>query len=176
MLSVSAVTLVWSASKGLASLGAGICRIYGQEVPGYVRARLTSMLYTFLFAVLFIAVLTFVVFGRVFEVIAKITEGPAATFFALTLFFSALYYVSSKRKIKYIYNLTGSAIAAVGWFVFSYIFGIYIDKFVDYSYIYGSLGAMVVFMLWLYFCMNIVLFGAEINVYIFGKLRRAENN
>lgn len=171
VLSVSAVTLIWSASKGLASLGTGICTIYGQEVSGYIRVRLSSMLYTFLFALLFTSVIIFVVLGRVFTVIAAITEGPAATFLALAIFFSGLYYVFSKRKMRYINNLAGSVLAAFGWFVFSYFFGIYIDKFVDYSYIYGSLGAMVVFMLWLYFCMNIVLLGAKINVYIFGNTK-----
>lgn len=169
ILSISTVTLIWSASKGLASLGMGICKIYEQQAAGYVKVRLLSMFYTFLFVLMIIAVLIFIVLGRVFPIISSITEGSVATIFALTMFFSGLYYVASKRKMSYLKNLVGSVTAAMGWFVFSYFFGIYIDKFVDYSYIYGSLGIIVVFMIWLYFCMNIILIGAEINMYIFGK-------
>lgn len=171
VLSVSAVTLVWSASKGISSLSNGICRVYEQKPSGYIKTRLKSMMYTFLFVIIFIAVVVFMVFGRLIKPIQTITEGPLATSVALALFFSGLYYVSSRRKLAYVKHLLGAAIAAAGWFVFSYFFGIYIDKFVDYSYIYGSLGAAAAFMLWLYFCMNIVLIGAEINVYIFEQLK-----
>lgn len=166
MLSVSAVTLVWSASKGIFSIGEGICKIYGQERSGYIKPRLTSILYTFLFVLIFMAVLVFMVFGRVFDALRTVTEGPIATVFALTVFFSGLYYAASRRHISFHRHIVGSAVAALGWSVFSYVFSVYIEYFVDYSYIYGSLGIMVVFMIWLYFCMNIVLVGAKLNMYI----------
>ncbi len=47
--------------------------------------------------------------------------------------------------------------------VFSFFYSIYIEHFSNYSFVYGSLAAIVFLMLWLYFCMNIFLFGAQIN-------------
>ena len=31
---------------------------------------------------------------------------------------------------------------------------------------YGSFATIILIMLWMYICMNIVLYGAEVNVYI----------
>ena len=38
-----------------------------------------------------------------------------------------------------------------------------INYFGNYSYMYGSLTAVVILMLWLYACICILFFGAEIN-------------
>lgn len=168
-LSLSAITLAWSASKGLASIGIGICQIYKQKLSGYIKLRFLSIFYTFLFVLVFIAVLVFMVFGQIFKVFDNITEGPLATIFVMTMFFSGLYYVASKRVCKYSRHFIGGAFAALGWTVFSYVFAGYIKYVVDYSYIYGSFAVVAAFMLWLYVCMNIVLIGAEINMFILKK-------
>ena len=170
VMSVSAVALVWSAPKGLLSLGMGICKIYEQNASGYIKERLVSTLYTVIFIIVLTAAITFMVLGRLFSALKTVTEGPIATFFILMLFFSVLYYVFSKRRIAYIKNLPGGAIAAAGWFIFSYLFAVYINRFANYSYMYGSIGALIGFMVWLYVCMNIILMGAEINVHLFIKL------
>ncbi len=48
--------------------------------------------------------------------------------------------------------------------VFSFFYSIYIEHFSNYSFVYGSLAAIVFFnALALFFCMNIFLFGAQIN-------------
>ena len=47
--------------------------------------------------------------------------------------------------------------------------GIYFDNFSSYDYIYGSLTAVVLLMLWVYFCMYILLACAEINWFISRK-------
>lgn len=49
----------------------------------------------------------------------------------------------------------------------SYIFSIYVDFSSGLSYMYGSLTSIIITMLWLYFCMNIFFFGAELNVLCF---------
>ena len=49
----------------------------------------------------------------------------------------------------------------------------YVNRFADYSYIYGSLTAVVLLILWLYFCMNIFLLGAEVNCFL--KERKEKN-
>lgn len=55
---------------------------------------------------------------------------------------------------------------------FQAIYSIYIDNFANFT-IYGSFSAIVLLMLWLYFCMYILLIGAEINKFmrpIFGPI------
>ena len=39
----------------------------------------------------------------------------------------------------------------------------YIDNYSKYSVIYGSIGALVLMLLWIYFCIEVLLFGAEVN-------------
>jgi membrane protein len=54
-------------------------------------------------------------------------------------------------------------VAAVGWQGFSKLFSVYVAHFQDYANIYGSVYAMALGMLWLYFCMSILLFGGVLN-------------
>ena len=37
---------------------------------------------------------------------------------------------------------------------------------------YGSLSTLILVMVWLYFCMNLLLYGAEINAYFESQFRR----
>ena len=62
--------------------------------------------------------------------------------------------------------LAGAFFAAACWIIFSIAYSVYIDTFSDYTYFYGSLTAVVLLMLWVYICMNIFLYGAQINKYI----------
>ena len=41
---------------------------------------------------------------------------------------------------------------------------------------FGSLTALVLAMIWLYFCMNFVLYGAEINAYFEKEFRAAKKS
>ena len=61
-------------------------------------------------------------------------------------------------------QLMGAAFSAVGWMIVSWIFSVYLDIFKGFSSMYGSLTTIVLIMLWLYFCMYILLFGGEVNV------------
>ena len=57
-----------------------------------------------------------------------------------------------------------SAFSAVGWMIVSWIFSVYLDIFKGFSSMYGSLTTIVLIMLWLYFCMYILLLGGEVNM------------
>lgn len=58
----------------------------------------------------------------------------------------------------------GAAFSAVGWMIVSWIFSVYLDIFKGFSSMYGSLTTIVLIMLWLYFCMYILLLGGEVNM------------
>ena len=53
-------------------------------------------------------------------------------------------------------------------------FSIYFDMFPGFSNMYGSLTALIMVMLWLYICMNLLLYGAEINAYFEKQFRMAQ--
>ena len=68
----------------------------------------------------------------------------------------------------------GALMIAVGWSVFSFFFSLYFEIFPNISNMYGSLTALIMVMLWLYICMNLLLYGAEINAYFEKQFRMAQ--
>ncbi len=179
VLSISAVTALWSASKGVYSIMQGLTAVYSvKETRGYVRMRLLSMLYTLIFMVMVIAALGFLVFGNtIYHTLIGILPVAAENleiisnglkwlvgFGILVFFFELLYIFMPNRKTTVFKELPGALVSSVGWIGFSYIYAFYIDNFGNYGKIYGSLTAVVLLMLWMYFCMYIMLVGAEVNL------------
>jgi membrane protein len=93
-------------------------------------------------------------------------------FCLLVLFFWTLYSFAPGRKTRSIKEFPGAILSAAGWVGFSGLYSVYINNFANHSYLYGSLTAIVLLMLWLYFCMNIMFFGAEVNVMLRGVVFR----
>ena len=82
----------------------------------------------------------------------------------LTLLFIAIFAFVPNGRLKLREQIPGAAFTAVGWSVFSWGFSLYVD-WTDYS-IYGSLSLIILVMLWLYFCMYIVMLGAYVNKFL----------
>ena len=72
-----------------------------------------------------------------------------------------------KIKTKWKHQIPGSVFSAVGWQVISLIFSVYLDIFEGFSTMYGSLTTIILVMLWLYFCMYMILLGGVINITVF---------
>ena len=56
-------------------------------------------------------------------------------------------------------------VATVAWEIPSIGFSIYLEYFPGVTRMYGNMTTMILLMLWVYFCMYIILLGAEINEY-----------
>jgi len=178
VLSVATITALWSASRGLFAVIKGLNVIYGvEEKRGYIQLRLVMMFYMLTFMATLIITLTILVFGGtiadwLIETFPALENAPMVFtsvrwvlgFCLLVLFFWALYSFAPGRKTHSLWEFPGAIISAVGWLGFSALYSFYISNFANYSYLYGSLTAIVLLMLWLYICMNIMFFGAEINV------------
>lgn len=67
------------------------------------------------------------------------------------------------RKATIKSQLPGAMITAVAWSLFSYFFSIYFEVSSNFTRTYGNLAAVLMVMLWLYVCMNLLLYGAEID-------------
>ncbi len=180
ILLISGVTALWSASKGIHAISEGLNSAYSEEKPkGAIKLRLRSTLYTLFFVVVIIAVLGLLVFGNVLhEELSGIFPKFAGTLFILNSFkflflllilvgfFAVTYKFLPNRKTKLSQVLIGATIASVGWLVYSFVYSLYIDNYNITNSVYGSLATIVLLMLWLYSCMNILLFGALLNARI----------
>lgn len=179
LISLTALTTLWSASKGTLSVVRGLNSIYQiKETRNFITLRFISILYTIILIVALILTLTILVFGNTLYtfILAKfsfleslanilIILRPLLALSFLTIFFSFLYKIIPNRPSTLILQVPGAMFAASGWMLFSFFFSIYIDNFGNFSYMYGSLTAIVLVILWLYFCMYILFIGAEINIF-----------
>ena len=180
IISVSIILVIWSASKGVLSLERCMHAIYRyDERHNYLFIRLRSMFYTLVLLIAIVFALAFLVFGNTiqailakhFPVFARLSVLIVAlraliSICILILAFSAIYEVLTGKKRRFTDVLPGVLFATIGWVLFSVIYAYYIANFSNYTVIYGALGAFTLFMLWMYFCILILLIGAEINVFL----------
>ncbi len=180
MASFSAFVVVWSASKGVYYIIGGMNSVFEiKESRSTLQLRFLSIFYTLAFIIILVATLALVVFGTFiatfvsahFPNLTILTNLFSSLRFViglllLTFFFALIFKVLPDRKAKFSSQLPGAVLAAVGWMLFSFIFSFYVNNFANYANIYGSLAAIVVYMLWLYICMYILFFGAELNLLI----------
>lgn len=177
---LSALTAVWSASRGLYGLLTGLNAIYGvSENRGYFYTRAISMLYTLLFLLVTLLTLALHVFGTtVFKLLSEsslpffrfLSRAVDLRFFLLvflqTALFTAMFMVLPNRKNALSDSLPGAFLSTIGWLVFSHLFSVYVERFSGYSTIYGSVYAVALSMLWLYFCISIVFYGGVLNRFL----------
>ena len=178
IISITAATTLWLSSRGVMALYQGLNTVYHADIRNYFYVRAMSILYTFLFLLVIAFSIAVFVFGSTAQsmlmyyapplgrALSWIMKGRGFILFGmLTVFFTALYTFLPRRKphLKFLKQLPGAVAAAAGWMIFTYIYTFYIENFSNYSYVYGSLTAVVFLMLWLYFCMNIFMFGAQLN-------------
>ncbi len=175
LLSLSAVTTLWSASRGVSAIRRGIETVYRvDEGHSYVIHRLRSLVSTVIFLLSLTAaavVLLFgdTLFGMLGENISLLFRRLRTPLFiaAMIVVFTAVYVSVARRSTAMPSgigsHLPGAVFSSLGWMVFSYGYSLYITYFPRASSIYGGLAAICLIMLWLYFCMLIFLFGAEVN-------------
>lgn len=178
VISITAISTLWSASRGIAAIERGIRNVYHTPTrDAFFLDIAASIFYTITFIIIVIAFLATTVFGTSIIMFLEVKSGLLCwifgktswmrwviTFCVLTTFFALIYTAFSGRRIQFKRNLPGSVFTTCVWMIFSTLYSFYIENFANYSYLYGSLTAIVLLMLWVYFCMIIFLLGGEINV------------
>lgn len=176
-ISLSAVAAVWSASRGIYGLMAGLNRVYGvREDRSWLRKRLISVAYLAMVLVLLLATLLVHVFGRNLLDMLGRSDLPAARLLMQIvdwrmvillliqmLVFCLMYAAMPNGQRRFRDCVPGAVVAALGWQGFSKIFSVYVLRSGDYAALYGSVYAMALGMLWLYCCVLILLFGGAVN-------------
>ena len=177
---VTALAALWAGSKGFLGIEKGLNGIYEQaEKRNPFYRRLLSLIYTVMLALFILVLLAVFVFGNlmfdrinsafpkavpVIETIRSSRTG--ITLVILTVFFTTVFrFVPNRRahKTSIVTELPGALIASFGWVGFSFLYSYYVNHLSNYSAIYGSLTTIVMLLLWLYICIFIMFFGAEIN-------------
>lgn len=182
VLSISALTALWSASRGVHGVVTGLNSIYGvSEDRGYLRTRGMSVLYTFAFLIVLVLTLVLHVFGTTLlgwlpeaAPLFGFLEGVVDLRFFLLLFvqtalFTAMFMVLPNKRNKLGDSFPGAVLSSIGWLVFSDLYSIYVENFASLSNIYGSVYAVALSMLWLYCCMSIVFYGGALNHWLMDR-------
>jgi len=176
-LSISALTALWAASRGIYGVLTGLNAIYGvTESRGYLHTRLISTLYTLVFLGVLLLTLMLQVFAgglitfvqQIFPPFLRFLIRLFSLRFFLLLFlqtsvFTLMFMVLPNQRNGFRSSLPGALLASCGWLVFTDLFSIYVS-FSAHSGLYGSLSALALGMLWLYCCMSIVFYGGALNV------------
>lgn len=185
---ISAILTLWSAGKGIMGLTNGVNSIYHvNETRNYVISRIRAAFYTLLFILGIVLTMILLIFGNQIQgaletyvpVIARITESiinmrTTISLAAMSLIFLLIYKFLPNRKASFKSQIPGAVIAAIAWSAFSLGFSVYVDRANSLANMYGSLTTVVLIMLWMYFCMYIILIGAEINAYFEDKFRQLQ--
>ncbi|MBR4017112.1 MAG: YihY/virulence factor BrkB family protein [Oscillospiraceae bacterium] len=179
VISLSALTGLWSASRGVYGLLTGLNAIYEvKENRGYIYTRGISVFYTFLFLLMLLSTLLLNVFGttilenipfhsHLLQFLWDLVDWRFVLMLLLqTGLFSAMFMALPNRKNNFRESLPGALLASFGWLVFSDLYSIYVENFTGYANIYGSVYAVALSMLWLYFCISIVFYGGALNHYL----------
>ena len=176
-LSITIVMAIWSSAKGAQSLLNGLNAVYRvKETRNWFVRRFWAVVYTLMFILSMIISLLLVAFGGKIQTIIpdrlgflqKLMNGliQSRIFILLIIliaFFLLIFKIFPNRKMTLRSQLPGAIFSALGWYFLTFLISIYVDDFNDFS-VYGSLTTWVLVMIWLYFCMYILLIGGKINV------------
>lgn len=178
IISISAIVTLWSAGKGILALMRGLNAVNDvEESRNYFVLRLVASFYTVLILVLIVVSLFIMVFGNLLaEVLGSVFSESAHLLNMLmpvrilviwavqAVVIGCMYAYVPGRKTGLKMQLPGAVTAAVGWSLVTWGFSVYVEEFNGFS-AYGNLTTIIILMLWLYFCMYIVLAGACLNRY-----------
>lgn len=180
VLSISALTALWSASLGIHGLRMGLNAIaHVQEKRNWLLTRLISVVYTVLFLVVLLLTLALHVLGTgllhqlpfadspIFNFLENIVDFRFFLLLAVqTIVFCGIFaYLPSRRsRIRDVFP--GAVFASLGWLIFTQIYSIYVEYFAGLSIVYGSVYAVALSLLWLYFCISIVFYGGALNQWL----------
>ena len=181
LLSFNGIALLWSASKGVTSLIGGLNSVYEiDEDRNFILMRIVSTLYIGLFTIAVVFGLLLLVFGNTFflylyqwfPILERLNTlfVIGRIFLSFTIFvlvFLVVYKFLPSQKIRFKEVIPGAIFSALGWILSSFVFSLYFGNFNTVLNMYGNLTGLLLTLLWLYFCMDILFIGAEINYHFF---------
>jgi len=171
VLSLSALTALWSASRGIHGLVIWLNAVYRvPENRSYFYTRSVSVVYTFAFLLVLMLTLVLNIFANtlltLFPIgfISKLIDLRSILLLLVqTALFTAIFMALPNRKNKFRHSLPGAVFSALGWMIFTRLYSVYVEHFAGLSSVYGSVYAVALSMLWLYCCICILFYGGALN-------------
>ncbi len=187
VISVTALGLLWAASRGVGSIVASLNIIYHAESKyNFLLRRLLGIIAIFASSILLIVILLVLAFNRLainylqkfitlpdfifqdqFDIFANL-----AALLILTLIFTAIFTILKRQRSYFRHTLVASVITALGWIIISYGLSLFISNQSNYYLMYGSITGIIFLMLWLYLAVYIVMIGAFIHAEMIKKYPR----
>lgn len=176
VLSVSAVTALWSAGKGIHGLMRGLNRIYGiSSRRSWFRTRIMCAVYMVFFLAVLMLTLVLHVFGGTLIRFQMVHGAPGMFWAGLEKMrvvllvglqtgifcLMMMYLPDENRSLRG--SLPGALMASAGWMGVSKVFSLYVEGSSKYSITFGSVYGVALGMLWVYACVMTVFLGAAVN-------------
>ena len=187
------VLSVWGASRGAASLGSALNRVYDlRESRSWIRRQLVAIGVTVAVAVLAVIALALLfagpavghwlvdryALGGAFDTAWSIARWLGAGLLVMLLW-AIVYHVLPDTRARFRLFTPGAAIGVALWLVASWGFGAYLAHANSYEATYGTLGGVIIFLTWLWISNIALLLGAEIDdvrTKLYGPARTPERN
>jgi membrane protein len=173
-LVVGLVAVLWAVSSGVRTLIKAITAAYEQEeTRGYFKLRGLALLTSIGVVVVAVAALAAIGIAPAIRHLVHNTLWRLAfdvgEWFVLAVILTAavaaLYWLAPpKTSVNWRWASAGAVFATVFVVLASIGFSLYVRYFAHYNKTYGTLGGIVILMLWLYYCVFIVLLGALIDI------------
>lgn len=178
---VAALTTLWSASKGVQAIQAGLNKLDGLKSGKGILNTVKGLVCTLLLVILFPALLLFEVLGDsikglINDIMEKIgLESidsqlssildisiiiiiPAAM---IVILFIYAYLPAEKHSLKSM--IPGTVFCVIGWVIFTELFAFFIPRFYHASSLYGSLASLFLALMWIRIIIMILFLGGALN-------------
>lgn len=188
VLSVTALGLLWAASRGVGSIIASLNKIYHTEFKyNFLLRRLLGIIGIFVSSILLVVILVILAFNRLvinylqefinlpdfilqdqFDIFANL-----AALLILAFIFAVIFSLLKRQRSYIRHTLFASALTALGWIIISYGLSYFISNQSNYYLMYGSITGIIFLMLWIYLAVYIMMIGAFIHAELIIKHPRS---
>lgn len=181
-MSITAVASVWSASLSMLSLMRGMDAAHDlKRKDNFIVFRLRACFFMVIALAAVLLTLCGIVYGgKILDLInahldgswaeavllgtVKVLRYPVMMLFLFTVFLIFYKWMPAGKR-KLLRQWPGALFATVAWLIFSWAFSMYVSYSDRYG-VYGILGTVIVALLWMYYCLFILLVGAYINRFV----------
>lgn len=162
------VSLLWGMLRVFRGLSAAFDELYGENQTGFVRQVIDGVVVFLVIAVVTVGTAVGVALVAAGDHPLAVYLSPIVLVGGLVIAFYPMYYVFPDPDLHPIEPLPGAVVAAVGWGILEFAFGVYADL-VNTVSVYGLVGSVILLLVWLYGVAFLLLLGATINVVLAGR-------
>lgn len=192
VLPITIITGIYLSSRAFSALIRGVEALCGsRNYTSFLKRSILACIYTVGIIIAMVLILAMLIFGKRMVGLISAEIPLVSPLIALLIrfrfllaililsgVFTLIYRYVPEMKLGFGALLPGSVFAACAWLLFTWGFSLFLKLGIGFS-TYGNLAAIVICLLWMYWCMFIILLGAYTNVFIFANKngsKSEENN